>query len=234
MKIGILQPYFAPYIGYFQLMKHCDCLVLFDDVQYTKNSWITRNRIQNRGKVVNISLSVRHSPSNSLIVDKQLASSFDGNQILRQLDDAYRKAKFYGDARNIIGSFLHFKTSSLFDYLSNSILVICQYLEIETNIVRSSATEVSKCHRGENRVIEICRTLGATRYINPIGGTSLYSLERFKESNLELVFLKSRLSPYSQGLPDFIPSLSIIDLMANCSREQLREAIEGDFDLVSP
>lgn len=234
MKIGILQPYFVPYIGYFQLIKYCDCLVLLDNVQYTKQGWITRNRIQNRGQIVKLSLSVKHSPSNTLILDKQLASSFDGNQILRQLDDAYRRAKFYRDTRDIISSLLQFNTLSLLSYLRNSIMVMCQYLEVETKIVLSSATEVSNSYVGEDRVIEICRTLGATRYINPIGGTNLYSVERFRKSNLEIMFLKSRLSPYSQGLLDFIPALSIIDVISNCSREQLKEAIDGDFDLICP
>lgn len=232
VKLGIMQPYFLPYIGYFQLIELSDRFVLYDDAKYTKKGWMTRNRIQNRGEIRNISLSVKNSPDNTRISEKQVAETFDANRLIRQIDDAYRNSMFYNDARAVIVKALEFQTSNLFEYLHNSITSFCQYLQIDTEITRSSETRVPVSPGGEARVIDICRTLSATSYVNPIGGTNLYSAQKFKEHRLELWFLKSRLTEYPQSASRFIPSLSIVDVVANCSPEQIREEMLADFDLL--
>lgn len=227
-----MQPYFLPYIGYFQLINLCDTFVLYDEIEYSKKGWISRNRIQSNGKVSVFSLHIEKSSDFLQISQKRLASSFDRKKLLRQFDGAYRKSKYWMHARVALEEIILYEDDNLHNYIENSVRRMCKYIGIETTITRSSEIEASNSLRGEDRVLSICKAMKGLQYINPIGGINLYDKSRFKTHGIDLKFLRSRLSPYDQGKPDFVPALSIVDLLANLDLLQLRQLLHNDFEIL--
>ena len=231
MRLGIMQPYFLPYVGYFQLLNICDQFVVYDDLEYTKKGWISRNRIQSNGEIRLISLNLKRDSDYLPIRDRVLADNFDRSKLLRSIVEAYRKAPYFDQLNDLLEPVVLFESSNLFSYLENSISQVCQYLQISTKMIRSSEVEIDPLLRGQERVIGICNQLNADQYINPIGGISLYDSEAFLTNGVDLKFISSRLSPYAQGNFDFVPALSIIDQIACCGLEAVKADISCDFDL---
>ncbi len=231
MRIGIMQPYFLPYIGYFQLIDFCDIFVLYDEIEYSKRGWISRNRIQINGEAKVFSLHIEKSSDFMQIKEKHLAQSFDRKKLLRQFDGAYRKSKYWDQARVTLEEIIFYEDNNLHSYIENSIMQICAYIGIETKISRSSDIEAKNSLQGEDRVLSICKAVKGLDYINPIGGIDLYDINRFKNHGINLKFLRSKLSPYDQGEKDFVPALSIVDLMANLDLTQIRQVISSDFEI---
>jgi len=232
MRLGIMQPYFLPYIGYFQLLNYCDTFVLYDDIEYTKKGWITRNRIQFNGDVRLFSLNLKKDSDYLSIKDRSLAESFDRSKLLRLFEETLRRTPHYEETIELLRPIVSCGSSDLFSYLENSINLVCQQIGVTTKLIKSSDLDIDHELRGQQRVLEICSVLNAEQYINPIGGMELYDIESFKSRGLKLSFIKSKLSPYSQGVFDFIPALSIVDQLAFCGAAATKMALENDFDLV--
>jgi len=223
-KIAIMQPYFLPYIGYFQLINSVDEFVVYDNIEYTKKGWINRNRILVNGKDDFITLPLKKDSDYLHINKRFLAQSFEEEKkkLSRKINGAYRKAPFFNDAFPIIDNILNHGDNNLFNYILNSLQVLCSYLEIKTKISASSNIKIDHELRSEIKVIEICKGLNADTYINPIGGLELYSSQNFKQNNIELLFLKSNNIDYKQFNSDFVPWLSILDLLMFNSKENLK------------
>jgi hypothetical protein len=215
MKIAIMQPYFVPYIGYFQLINAVDQFVIYDNIKYTKKGWINRNRILVDGKDEYITLPIRKDSDYLHVDQRQLADSFtdDKNKILRKLAYAYRKAPHYDVVCALMERILEKPENNLFEFIYKSVIEICKFLEINTKFVISSTLPVDHELKAQDRVIAICKALDTTTYINPPGGVELYSKETFQENGIALEFLQSAPVHYTQFKNDFIASLSIIDVM---------------------
>ncbi len=231
MIVGIMQPYFLPYIGYFQLLNYCDTFLIYDDIKYTKKGWISRNRFQQNGEVRTFSLNLKSASDYLEIRERELAADFDRLKMIRSIEAAYRKAPYFEEMINFLRPIVLFESNNLFSYLENSIYMACQYLGITSKIIKTSELEIEAGLRGQERVLEFCNQLGAKQYINPIGGLDLYNHVSFDNRGIELKFIKSRLSPYSQGNSGFVPALSIVDQIAFCGSEQMKSELETDFDL---
>ena len=231
MRVAIMQPYFLPYIGYYQLINYCDAFVIYDDVKYTKKGWISRNRIQKLGLVHNISLQIQRDSDNLRISERKLAIDFDREKLYRQISGAYSQFPFWQDSRTVIENTIKKDGENLFNYLEYSIRTVIDHLGISTPIYVSSNL-TNNLLSGSERVIEICRTLGANEYINPIGGIDLYKSEVFRENGLSLYFLRSNLTPYLQSDVPFIPGLSIIDAMVAVDANELRRRLDTDFEIL--
>lgn len=119
----------------------------------------------------------------------------------------------------------------LASYIENSIRVICQYLEIETDLIVSSSVKKDCSLKGQDKILSICELLGATEYYNAVGGQMLYSYEDFRKRRIELKFLKTNNIKYKQFGNDFLPNLSIIDVMMFNSRQKVKEMLE-DYSIV--
>lgn len=231
MRVGIMQPYFLPYIGYFQLLNYCDTFVVYDDIEYTKKGWISRNRLQLNGEVRTFSLSLKSASDYLSIRERSLAENFDRARLLRLFEAAYRKAPCFDELADFLRPVVLFESKNLFSYLENSIQQACLHLGITTEIVRSSELKIDAGIRGQARVLEICNVLGAKQYVNPIGGLDLYDRQSFIDRGIDLRFLKSRLTPYPQGNFEFIPALSVVDQIALCGSEGMKTVLVNDFDL---
>ena len=231
MRLGIMQPYFLPYIGYFQLLNYCDAFVIYDDIEYTKKGWISRNRIQQDGEIRLFSLGLKNGSDYSSIKDRLLAENFDRSKLLRSFEGAYRKAPHFDELVNFLRPIVLFESNNLFSYLKNSISIACEHLGVNTKLIKSSELDIDPHLRGQERVLEICSCLNAEQYINPIGGLDLYDVDSFKSRGLDLKFISTRLTPYFQGDFEFIPALSIVDQIAYRGSSEIMPIIESDFDI---
>lgn len=232
MKLAIMQPYFLPYIGYFQLIAAVDKFVLYDNIQYTKKGWINRNRMLQNGRDKVFSLPLAKASDRLDIIERELAVEFTRKKLLNQYRGNYSKAPYFADVWPMIEGIVLAKDNNLFHYIHSSIVVICDYLDINTEILVSSDVDAEHDLKGEERVISICRSLQASTYINPIGGVDLYRYDEFAQADVELKFLQPSEVKYTQFDAAFVPWLSIIDVLMFNSIEQTKQFVQNQFELV--
>jgi len=224
MKTAIMQPYFMPYIGYFQLINAVDKFVIYDNIKYTKKGWINRNRILVNGKDQYISLPLKKDSDYLNINERELSDSWvnERRKLLNKLKASYAKSPFYSSVNILIEDILNHSEKNLFNFIFNSIQKVCYYLDIETPLVKSSSLEIGNSLKGSLKVIEICNCLKSNYYLNPIGGINLYNKDEFLINYIELSFLKSDEIIYNQFKNNFIPFLSIIDILMFNSKSDIR------------
>lgn len=232
---AIMQPYFLPYVGYWQLMNTVDVFVIYDDIQYTKKGWINKNRFLLNKNPENFSLPVKRDSDYLDIRDRELSDSFDVDRLklLRRIEGAYRKAPFFDEGYEIFREILDYPHKNLFSFIFNSIKLVKNRLSIETRLVVSSTLGVPRSLKGQDRVIATCKKLGVNKYINPIGGIELYSKRDFKNVSIELVFQRFKICSYDQFENDFVPNLSIVDVIMFLGVERAK-VIVSDIDLIDP
>lgn len=231
IKISIMQPYFLPYIGYWQLINAVDVFVVYDNIQYTKKGWFNRNRFLKNGKDALFSVALKND-SDYLNVDGRFVSpEFDKRKLIAQLQNAYNKAPYIKDVMPLVEKTIMFDEENLFKFIFNSIQNICNYLDIKTKLIISSAVNIDHNLKAEKKVIEICKALGATQYINPIGGVELYDKEEFENEGINLNFIKSNDIEYKQFDNEFVPWLSIVDVLMFNSKEEVKKML-GDYNLL--
>jgi hypothetical protein len=231
MTLGIMQPYFLPYIGSWQLLAAVDRFVVYDNVQYTKKGWINRNRFLRGGTDVIFTLPIKQGSDFVNIGDRAVADDFDPDTVLNPLREAYRKAPFFHEAFPVIEKVVTAPTRNLFEYLYSSIQAVAAHLHIQTRLIVSSTIRIDHQLKADQKVLAICDALGATTYINSIGGRELYSPAAFAAHGINLKFLQSRVIAYRQFGEPFVPSLSIVDVMMFNSKEAV-QAMLGEYDLV--
>lgn len=215
MKIAIMQPYFFPYVGYWQLIKSVDTFVLLDDVNFINRGWINRNRILLNGQPYMITLPLIHASQNRQICDLEINTDKRKlNKLLKTISEAYAGLPGRDLIIELAEQLFYFE-GLLADALHNSICRICDLLAIHTPILRSSQLEVCKDKTGYQRLISITRHLAGDTYVNPPGGRELYSHAKFKEAGLNLKFLQPGFTPYPQKSSAFIAGLSILDMLGN-------------------
>ncbi len=233
MKLGIMQPYFFPYLGYWQLMNIVDKYVIYDDVNYIKGGWINRNRILNNGEAVYFNLPILGASPNKLINEIEVnQNNALTNKNLRMLQNCYCKAPYFDSVYPLLEKILKNNQKNLALYLADSIKVIAEYLDINTTFILSSELKKNNELRGQNKVIDICRLMGASEYYNAIGGQELYSFAEFDRNNIKLNFIKSDLREYKQYKNEFIEGLSIIDVLMFNSKEECKKML-NDFSIIS-
>ncbi len=227
-----MQPYFFPYIGYFQLLRAADMFVVYDNIKYTKKGWINRNRYLRQGQAADFTVPIKGDSDFLDVRQRELAPDFSRGRLLNQIREAYRKAPYYGDTLALFEKTVLNPEINLFRFIYFSIQEICNYLNIRTPIVISSDIEIDHSLKSQDKVIAICKKLGAHTYINPSGGRELYSGSSFASAGIELLFLNSKASAYPQLGNEFVPRLSIVDVMMFNSPAALEHMLT-EFELVS-
>jgi len=220
MKLGIMQPYFLPYIGYFQLINAVDKYVIYDNIEYTKKGWINRNRMLMNGQDFLFSLPLKKDSDYKSICERELSVDYNPKKIIEQIKSSYLKSPYFKEIIPILESIFYCKEINLFQYILHSVNAVNNYLGINTEIVISSTINIDHQLRSEEKVLAICKSLGANSYYNAIGGKELYSKERFSISGIDLKFLSSDSIQYKQFDNAFVPSLSIIDVLMFNSKEE--------------
>lgn len=235
MKVAIMQPYLFPYIGYFQLIAAVDKFVVYDDVNFIKGGWINRNNILVNKKSTLFTVPLHNSSSFMLINETRINLKFYTIwkiKFLRTIEQSYKKAPFFNEVYALIANVLDNYEGDLISKLAvNSIKSVCEYLKIQTEIIPTSEIYNNKNFSGQERVLDICSIENATDYINPIGGLQLYSKETFKEKELILNFIKSLPIEYKQFNNEFIPWLSIIDVLMFNSVDEVKIILDK-YELV--
>jgi len=228
MKIAIMQPYFLPYIGYFQLLNAVDKFVIYDNIEFTKKGWIHRNRMLLNGSDEYFTLPLKKDSDFLDVNQRVLADSFESDKIklLRKIKELYNKAPQFESVYPIIESILNYKKNNLFRFILNALNEINNYLEIKTEIIISSSLPINHALKSEAKVLAICKTMKATHYLNAIGGLELYSKETFQSNDVELNFIKSNAIIYPQFDKEFVPWLSILDVLFFNTKEKVQEYLQ--------
>lgn len=240
MKLGIMQSYFFPYIGYFQLIDAVDTFIIYEHVTFRKKSWITKNRILDKGRniAINIQVPVSKKSSFKTIHEIEINTSTDWKKpILKLIYFNYKKAPFFNEVYPLIEHCILNKNTKLHSYNSFIIKEICSYLDIKTIIKEDNddllTVEESLKKRALNieevkseRIISICNKYNANTYINPIGGTELYSKEYFNQKELTLTFVKTEDFKYNQFNLPHTPYLSIIDVLMHQGKKGTQKLIQ--------
>jgi len=211
MTLAIMQPYFFPYIGYWQLLQVSDTFVIFDDVNFIKRGYINRNSILIGGKSTRFNLELIGSSQNKLINEIQIKGN--NSKLLKTILRAYKKAPYFDVVYPILTEIVEYKENNLAKFLGNSITLISDYLKISSNIIYSSKIKKNNKLRAQNKILDICKRLSADKYINAIGGQELYDRDKFLDTGIQLNFIKTNIIEYKQFYNDFVPYLSIVDIM---------------------
>ena len=225
MKLGVMQPYFMPYIGYFQLMAAVDKYVIFDDVNYIKRGWSARNNILVNGQKHLFNIAVEGGSQNNLYTQVNVIDDF--SKLRKTLEMAYKKAPYYNEAMNILEQVFAYKDRRFNHFMRNSFGVILDYLGINTELLLSSDLSNNIELKGKDKILDICKLLGASEYYNAIGGQMLYDRQEFADNGIKLGFVDSTLEPYPQLSKEFVPGLSIIDVLMMNSKEEIRNLLES-------
>jgi len=231
-SLAIMQPYFLPYIGYFQLISAVDLFVIYDNIKYTKKGWINRNRILQNGKDTMITLPLKNDSDYLNVCERELAIDFNPNKLVNQIKGAYVHAPYFNQTFPLIEEILLYKNLNLFQFIHNSIVKLCGHLDIVTKIVKSSDILIDHGLKCQDKVLELCKSVEARTYINPVGGLDLYSKDQFYDNGIELRFLRSNYFEYKQSGNHFVPSLSIIDVLMFNPRDVIKSCLADNYELV--
>ena len=229
MKLGIMQPYFMPYLGYWQLMAAVDTYVVYDDVNYIKGGWVARNNILLNGQKHMFTITLNGASPNKLFNEITIKDDF--KKFSRLIESAYKKAPYYNDVVALLEKIYNYEDKSLGAFMLNSFQVILDYLCLKTKLILSSSLNKDNNLRGKDKVKSICRLLDADTYYNAIGGQELYEKDDFKNSGIELFFLKSNLSQYTQFSNEFVSGLSMIDILMFNSPNEINNML-NEYKLV--
>lgn len=220
MSIGIMQPYFFPYIEYFKLMEAVDVYVIADDLRYIKNGFINKNSILLNNEAFKISLQLKGASQNKLINEIEVGEN--SGQLLETIRRTYKKAPYFNTVFPLIESILLNEEKNLARFLGDSLIKISRYLDIKVEILYSSDIDKDDDLKFDKRIMNICQILNEDHYINAIGGKEIYSKEEFSKHNISLDFINSGTIKYNQFNDNFISNLSIIDVMMFNSIENIK------------
>lgn len=224
MKIAVMQPYFFPYLGYFQLINAVDKFVFYDDVNYIKGGWINRNKILGNNKNGYFTLKVQKASSNKLIKDIKIGNNRE--ILLKTIYYTYSNAPYFKPVYSICCDILKSKYDNIAEINVYSIQKISQYLNLKTSFYKSSSIVYKLSYeKREDRIISICNLFNADKYINMLNGQTLYDRNYFQGKNIELLFLHPVFLPYRQFKAPFREGLSVIDALMFNNPEKMLELV---------
>lgn len=227
MKVAIMQPYFLPYIGYYQLVAAVDRFVILDDVKYIKQGWINRNTITLDGRPHWMTIPLCSASSNALIRALMIAPDNGWKKKLkRMVEQAYRKAPVAEGTTLLFHEMIDSADGNLSDFLRVTLAETCRRLGLDTQIIPTSVIYENGEAKGQARVIQICKKLGAKTYINLSGGRKLYRSEDFQSEGISLRFIEPEIpaGKIQSGLDNSL-HVSILDLLMRNPIESLISAM---------
>ncbi len=218
MRIGINQPYFFPYLGYFSLIKHTDRFILLDMVQFTKQGWIQRNRILMPGGGWRyIRIPLRKYSQKDIIKDVRINNSEDWrSEIFKHLGYYSKRAPYFNETVKVVENALDISTDSVAKLNENILKTVCAYLGFprDISIFSEMDLQIEKPEAPDEWPLNICKSLGdVDEYLNLEGGVKFYSKDKFRNAGINIGFIKTNLREYPQMESFFEPGLSIIDVM---------------------
>ncbi len=224
-KLSINQPYFFPYIGYFQLIHASDKFISLEDVNYITGGWINRNRILINGAPAYLSVPIIDASQNRKINETRVLKHEGWKEdILKKLRMSYSRAPYYSDCFKLVSNTLNIASELISDIAFQSILEVCNYVGLRREFGKSSGMNDLK---GEEKIIGICLSEKADTYINLPGGENIYNKDSFTKQGITLKFIEPEIREYKQFKEPFVPSLSIIDVLMFNSPDTVSEMISS-------
>lgn len=206
-----------------------DKYVVYDDVNFIKGGWINRNNFLIQGKAKLVSIQLDGASSNKLINEISIKDDF--SNFMKMIQINYAKAPYFMYICEILNKIISFDKSNLGMFLFNQIKVVCEYLNINTEILLSSDLNKNNDLKGKDKVIQICKLLGADTYYNAIGGQELYDKQEFAKNDISLYFLKTNITLYKQLKNEFVGNLSILDVLMFNSPDECKKLL-NNYELV--
>jgi hypothetical protein len=230
MKLAIMQPYFFPYLGYFGLIKHTDHFILFDTPQYIRHGWIERNRIlKQNGEPLYIKVPLKKHARDTAI-NKIIVNNSENwkEKIFAQLVP-YKRAPYYRAAILLLKEIFDFNSESIVEINSRSLKMTCKYLGISTPVTTWSdmGLAINSANAADEWALNICKAMGANTYYNPIGGVSFFDKSKYEKNGIEIKFMEIQPTRYNQLSKEFIPFLSIIDVIMYNSPGDINEMLDS-------
>jgi len=235
MTLGIMQPYFMPYLGYFALIKHVDQFILFDTPQFIRHGWIERNQIlKQNGEVLYIKVPLEKFSRSTPINKVHIKNNENWKSKIRAQLVPYKKnAPYYLETLSVLDQALNIETNSITELNFFSLKRICNYLDITTplKIWSDMHIQLDKVEAPDEWALNICKAIGANAYYNPPGGKSFFNKDKYTQAGIDLKFLNVNHVSYNQFQNDFVPYLSIIDIMMFNNKEKIKSMInEVNFE----
>lgn len=220
--ISIHQPNFVPWLGYFHKIAHCDAFVLLDDVKYTKNSYINRNRIKTAQGVSWLTLPVKYSGRSHQVISSYTIDSPDRSKtkLLKTVESNYAKALNFHQVFPEFREQLLAGGDSLSQTNEGLIRWAMSLLDISTPIIHASSLGLSS-QTGTERLVAICQALDAHRYLAGLGAQKYQEDQLFTQANIQVRPSNFSHPVYPQLFGNFEPNLSVLDYLMN------REAVKG-------
>lgn len=236
MKLAIMQPYFFPYIGYFSLIEYADKFVFFDTPQYISRGWINRNRILTlNGEPTYITVPVEKAPQETPIREIMIDNSKDWRgRIYGQLSAYKRRAPRYSITEAIVHDVLDgFKGNGLSELSIRTVKMMSDILGLkcEYGIFSGMKENIVEVKKPDEWALEISKALEADVYVNPPGGMSFFDRDKYRNAGIEIKFLQSNLRPYRQRIGQWVPALSVIDVLMFCDEREVTDMLK-DYALL--
>ena len=251
MTLAIMQPYFMPYLGYFQAIAAVDKYILYDNLTYILSGWINKNRIRQRNNPPSwIIVPLKQKSSYTLIADTQIDNSKPWKKkILTSIRLAYAKADYFEEVMPLLEDIFAADYDTISELNCQSIIKICKFLDLKTEVVAdrepyldiekglklvedgdySAFPYMTQTHpiKKVARPIAICKLEGSDHFVNAIGGTELYSKEEFAQYGIKLNFIQMHEIKYPQKCNDgsYEPYMSIIDVLMHNGKEKTKQLL---------
>lgn len=227
-----MQPYFFPYLGYYQLLQAADTFVFFDDVNYINKGWINRNNMLQKDKPLLFTVPLLKASQNRLINEIELLE-FDKweSGFLKQVQHNYSKAPFYAVIFPWLNNIFDNQQFTHIGQLAMaSISGVASLLELDVQLMKSSEINYNRENStsGQDKILSICSVLQADHYINAINGRELYNEENFVAENVQLSFIQMHDISYPQwNNTAFVPYLSILDVLMFNGPENTKQLLQS-------
>lgn len=229
------QPYFFPYIGQFMLLKHSDKFIIFDTAQFIKGGWINRNRILNHnGDPTYINATIHKASLRTPIHDIKVKNKeYWIRRILKQLEVYKKTAPYYNQVMIFVKRCLEYNTDNLSELNVYTLKETCKYLNIQYDIEVFSEMDlkIEEVNEADEWGLNIAKAMGYKECLNAPGGIDIYHRDKYVANGIDLKFIKPNLRPYNQGKGEFVPGLSIIDVMMFNSIGEIHTMLD-DYDLL--
>lgn len=236
-SVAVMQPYFFPYLGYFQLLAEVDVFVVLDDTQYVTRRWINRNRILENGAAAHFTLPVASTGRRQLICEKRLHEpARHQRNLLERIRHAYHAAPHLDSVSAFLEPLFPGDDETVASFNVRALRALKELLGLRTRFVLASERAYPHCRTAQERIIHICLEESGTRYVNPIRARSLglYEPAAFDAARLELSYLSTNPDiRYEQRSGPFVPDLSVIDILMFNSPDQRHELLYR-YELLPP
>jgi hypothetical protein len=232
VRLAIMQPYFFPYLGYYQLIGAVDKFVVFDDVNFINRGWINRNNILVNGEKFLFSIPLCDASQNKLIKDIEIhPGEIWKRKALRTIEQSYGKAKYFKEGYPIVSNVINSGVNGISELAQLSLFAVAKYVGLNTEFVDSSVQYNNSKLTGQSRIIDVCKREVTKKYMNLIGGMEIYSKDLFDAEGIELRFIKTKPYFYRQFDDKFVNNLSMIDILMFNSRDEIAALLQN-YELV--